>query len=129
MTTAEPKALPLTAAKMERHVHSSQAFVPMDCANYLVMVALKGADRKPDLARLRAFRVPGDTGINYDPTPGTIRSRRSSAPAASPSSPSSTEPPATRNGPTCLSWSWSTRSRRFQTGFSFVTDEGSISAR
>ena len=67
MTTVEPKALPLTAAKMERHVHSSQAFVPMDCANYLVMVAPKGADGKPDLARLRAFRVPGDTGINYRP--------------------------------------------------------------
>lgn len=65
MTTGEPKTLPLTAAKMERHVYSSQAFVPMDCANYLVMVALQGADGKPDLARLRAFRVPGDTGINY----------------------------------------------------------------
>ncbi len=67
MMTVEPKALPLTAAKMERHVHSSQAFVPMDCANYLVMVAPQGADGKPDLSRLRAFRVPGDTGINYRP--------------------------------------------------------------
>ena len=53
MTTVEPKALPLTAAKMERHVHSSQAFVPMDCASYLVMVAPKGADGKPDPSRLR----------------------------------------------------------------------------
>ena len=65
MTTVEPRALPLTAAKMERHVHSSQAFMPMDCASYLVMVALQDGDGKPDLSRLRAFRVPGDTGINY----------------------------------------------------------------
>ncbi len=65
MATVEPKALPLTTAKMERHAHSSQAFVPLDCASYLVMVAPKGAGGLPDLTRLRAFRVPGDTGINY----------------------------------------------------------------
>jgi ureidoglycolate lyase len=68
MAAVEPKALPLTAAKMERHAHSSQAFVPMDCASYLVMVAPpQVGDGKPDLSRLRAFRVPGDTGINYRP--------------------------------------------------------------
>ena len=65
LATVEPKALPLTALKMERHVHSSQAFVPLDCASYLVMVAPHGADGMPDLARLRAFRVAGHTGINY----------------------------------------------------------------
>ena len=52
MATVEPKALPLTAAKMERHVHSSQAFVPMDCASYLVMVAPQSGDGRPDLSRL-----------------------------------------------------------------------------
>ena len=68
IATVEPKALPLTAAKMERHVHSSQAFMPMDCASYLVMVAPpRSGDGKPDLSRLRAFLVPGDTGINYRP--------------------------------------------------------------
>ena len=65
IATVEPKALPLIAARMERHVHSSQAFMPMDCASYLVMVAPKDGDGRPDLSRLRAFRVPGDTGINY----------------------------------------------------------------
>ena len=65
MTTVEPKALPLAAVQMERHVHSSQAFVPVDCASYLVLVAPHGADEMPDLGKLRAFRVPGDTGINY----------------------------------------------------------------
>ena len=28
IATVEPKALPLTAVQMERHVHSSQAFAP-----------------------------------------------------------------------------------------------------
>jgi ureidoglycolate lyase len=47
IATTGPKVLPLTAVQMERHVHSSQAFAPLDCASYLVMVA------------------PGDTGVNY----------------------------------------------------------------
>lgn len=65
VTAVRPTALPLQAVEMERHAHSSQAFVPMDCAAYLVMVAPHGADGLPDMAGLRAFRVPGDTGINY----------------------------------------------------------------
>ena len=50
---------------MERHVHSSQVFTPLDCASYLVMVAPHGDGEMPDLEKVRAFRVPGDTGINY----------------------------------------------------------------
>ena len=65
IATTEPKALPLTAVQMERHVHSSQAFAPLDCASYLVMVAPHGNGGMPDLEKVRAFRVPGDTGINY----------------------------------------------------------------
>src|ERR1700721_812374 len=65
IATTEPKALPLTALKMERHVHSSQVFAPLDCANYLVMVAPHGEGGMPDLDKVRAFRVPGDTGVNY----------------------------------------------------------------
>jgi len=65
MTTVEPRTLPLTAMQMERHVHSSQAFVPVDCASYLVLVAPHGADEMPDVRKLCAFRAPGDTGINY----------------------------------------------------------------
>ena len=65
MTTVEPKTLPLAAVQMERHVHSSQAFLPIDCASYLVLVAPHGADGMPDLGKMRAFRVPGDTGVNY----------------------------------------------------------------
>jgi ureidoglycolate lyase len=65
LATVAPKPLPLEAVEMERHVHSSQAFVPIDCASYLVLVALHGADDLPDMTSLRAFRVPGDVGINY----------------------------------------------------------------
>jgi ureidoglycolate lyase len=65
LATVQPKPLPLQAIEMERHVHSSQAFVPIDCASYLVLVARHGADDLPDLATLRAFRVPGDVGVNY----------------------------------------------------------------
>ena len=65
LAAVAPKPLPFTAVEMERHAHSSQAFVPLDCATYLVLVAPHGADDLPDSALLRAFRVPGDTGINY----------------------------------------------------------------
>jgi len=65
IATTGPKVLPLTAVQMERHVHSSQAFAPLDCASYLVMVAPHGDGGMPDLEKVRAFRVPGDTGVNY----------------------------------------------------------------
>ena len=65
LATAAARSLPLTATEMERHVHSSQTFVPIDCASYLVMVAPHGADDRPDLKGLRAFRVPGDVGVHY----------------------------------------------------------------
>lgn len=65
VTAVEPRTLPLEVAEMERHAHSSQAFVPTDCASYLIVVAPRGADGRPDPAGLRAFRVPGDTGVNY----------------------------------------------------------------
>ena len=63
-----PKSLPLSVAKMERHPLSSQAFLPLDCDRYLVVVAQpRGNGGPPDLATLRAFVVPGDTVINYNP--------------------------------------------------------------
>ena len=65
IATTEPKTLPLTAGQMERHVHSSQTFAPLDCASYLVMVAPHGEGGMPDFEKIRAFRVPGDTGVNY----------------------------------------------------------------
>jgi ureidoglycolate lyase len=62
---APAKPLPFVAVEMERHVYSSQAFVPYDCKSYLVLVAPHGAGDLPDLSAVRAFRVPGDVGVNY----------------------------------------------------------------
>ncbi|MEQ8248900.1 MAG: ureidoglycolate lyase [Alphaproteobacteria bacterium] len=62
-----PAKLPIRVAKMERHPLSSQAFLPLDCDRYLVIVALpQGASGPPDLDTLRAFVVPGNAGINYN---------------------------------------------------------------
>lgn len=73
-TTARPRlglvsvraaSLPLHATEMERHVHSSQTFIPITAADYLVLVAPHDPDGHPDAGQLRAFRVPGDVGIHY----------------------------------------------------------------
>jgi hypothetical protein len=78
MTTVEPKALPLTVAKMERHVHSSQAFAPMDCASYLVMVA--ASDRRWKTRPLAPARSPragryGDQLSRWRLAPSAVAAR------------------------------------------------------
>jgi ureidoglycolate lyase len=65
LLAVEPKALPLTAIEMERHIYSSQAFLPLDCASYLVLVAAQTPNDLPDVGQMHAFRVPGGIGINY----------------------------------------------------------------
>ena len=55
----------LEAVKMERHEFSSQSFVPLDVARYLVVVAPHGVDGKPDSSRLQAFLARGDQGVTY----------------------------------------------------------------
>jgi ureidoglycolate lyase len=65
LAAVEPKVLPLTAVEMERHVFSSQAFIPYDSQGFLVLVAPHGADGLPDVSGLRAFRFPGNVGVNY----------------------------------------------------------------
>ena len=62
-----PTDLPLVATQMERHVFSSQAFIPYECDSYLVLVAPHGPTGSPDMVGLKAFRVPGSIGINYKP--------------------------------------------------------------
>ena len=70
IATTEPKALPLAAVQMERHVHSSQAFV--------IIVALWNGDR------LRGERVMED--VQAFGTPQSARSDRRTTPIYSPSS-------------------------------------------
>lgn len=59
------RALPLTLELLERHPFSTQAFLPMVCASYLVCVAPAAAAGGPEVASLRAFRCLRGQGINY----------------------------------------------------------------
>ena len=60
-----PATLPLVATKMERHAYSTQTFVPIEPARYLIMVAPTAADGGPDAARARAFIARPGQGITY----------------------------------------------------------------
>jgi ureidoglycolate lyase len=60
-----PVSLPLVSTVMERHRHSSQAFLPLDVERYVVVVAPHGSAGGPAMAGARAFLVPGHTGISY----------------------------------------------------------------
>lgn len=60
-----PERLRIT--EMECHAFSSQAFLPLDVSDYLVVVALDDGDGKPDLDTLAAFSVSHPQGINYHP--------------------------------------------------------------
>lgn len=50
---------------LERHEFSSQTFVPLDVARYLIIVAPPGD--QPEPAKLRAFIARGDQGVTYGP--------------------------------------------------------------
>jgi ureidoglycolate lyase len=65
MVRALPQAMPLAMRLMERHPCSSQAFIPLQCARYLVIVAPTASGGGPDWAGLRAFVASAGQGINY----------------------------------------------------------------
>jgi ureidoglycolate lyase len=50
---------------MERHEYSSQAFIALDVARFLTIVAPNLPDGAPDIANLRAFVGGPGQGINY----------------------------------------------------------------
>ena len=58
-----PYELPLTIKMLERHPLSSQLFMPLNAAPFLVVVAPAG-DRV-DRASVRAFVTNGAQGVNY----------------------------------------------------------------
>ena len=57
-----PRSMPITLSLMERHVRSSQTFVPLDNTPYIVAVAAAG-DLKP--GAIRVFVARADQGVNY----------------------------------------------------------------
>ena len=50
---------------MERHAWSSQSFVPLDPARWLVLVAPHAAAGGPDMARAAAFVAGPGQGVTY----------------------------------------------------------------
>jgi ureidoglycolate lyase len=60
-----PATLPLVATRMERHAYSTQTFVPLEPARYLILVAPKAVGGAPDTARAQAFVAAPGQGITY----------------------------------------------------------------
>ena len=58
---------PLRAELLERHEFSSQTFVPLDVARWLVVVAPHAATGGPDRDAARAFVATGRQGVTYRP--------------------------------------------------------------
>ena len=58
---------PLKSELMERHEFSSQTFVPVDVARWLIGVAPHAAKGGPDMAGARAFVANGQQGVTYKP--------------------------------------------------------------
>ncbi|KAK8858443.1 allantoicase [Kwoniella newhampshirensis] len=58
---------------LERHRHTTQAFIPMgrqpgapEPGAFIVVVALNGADEKPDLSTVRAFIATAAQGVSFN---------------------------------------------------------------
>ncbi len=59
------KSLPFSVQLLERHPCSTQAFLPMICTRFLVVVAPTAADGGPDIDGLRSFVCGPGQGISY----------------------------------------------------------------
>lgn len=59
------KALPLNVTRMERHEKSSQSFIPLNSAPFLVLVAPHGSNGGPDMDNARAFIADEGIGVSY----------------------------------------------------------------
>lgn len=64
---AEAGDRPLRADLLERHEFSSQTFIPIDVARWLIVVAPHAAAGGPDLGGVRAFIANGRQGVTYRP--------------------------------------------------------------
>ncbi|MGL4811057.1 MAG: ureidoglycolate lyase, partial [Beijerinckiaceae bacterium] len=58
---------PMPLSVIERHMYSSQSFVPLDKGRYLVLVAPKNTAGAADVDGLRAFIATHDQMMTYGP--------------------------------------------------------------
>jgi ureidoglycolate lyase len=65
LSLKDPTPLPLTARRMERHAFSSQSFVPLGPARFLVLVAPHAPGGGPDMARALGFLAGPGQGVTY----------------------------------------------------------------
>lgn len=61
----KPSPLPFMLACFERHVLTSQVFIPIRCERLLLAVAPNDANGQPDIARARAFIANDNAIIHY----------------------------------------------------------------
>ncbi len=61
------KSLPFAVKLLERHPCSSQMFIPMKCARFMVIVCPSRDDGLPHLPGLQAFVCEAGQGFNYNP--------------------------------------------------------------
>lgn len=58
-------SLPVRIEMLERHEFSSQTFIPLGTASWLVVVAPHASDGGPDATQARAFLATGSQGVTY----------------------------------------------------------------
>ena len=63
--TIAARTLPFTTQVMERHPYSSQTFIPIGVARYLVIVAPPSLPTEPDMTRAQAFIAESRQCITY----------------------------------------------------------------
>lgn len=65
LSQRDPIGLPLSVTQMERHRFSSQTFLPLAPARFLVLVAPHAVAGGPDMERAEAFLADVGQGITY----------------------------------------------------------------
>jgi ureidoglycolate lyase len=65
VTTIARSTFPLEIRLLERHVNSTQTFIPMLNSDFLAIVTPNLPDGSPNLSELRAFLFEGNTGLTY----------------------------------------------------------------
>ena len=66
LIAAGPSRLPLEIKYLERHAHSTQAFLPLSVGEYLVVVCADDSKGKPDLSTLRARQLLAEDFHRFD---------------------------------------------------------------